>query len=493
VESLRKFKLDPSIGVKENDELIPPPTFSDKNIPINWGYHQNPNIKFSTDQQTGETILTNQSRAPKINTYYVPYDTPTVPTHPPALPPPDPILQSLLTDLRVALTERPVWTRRAILNRIPRSNPGIYLLKPAIQYVAYQFRGGPWRDAIVRYGIDPRSSPEYRIYQTLFFKIVEYPPQPATSDKQQQQQQQLTRQPWHNKRSEYTRKAHPDTLGPNSHIFDGKGVSLDGKIWQVCDITDPLLARLLSTPVLRSTCDLHSDGWFCNGTWAKVRAVMRTKITAIRLGREMLESDFRQTLLMPDDVKDKARPTAWMPNLGFAANSLAADDDAEDGSEVEDWVRGTTGLVRTPGTSAKAWRRRKIRGIKKRNRRRLDGTANMGFGRARKLGTLTTKPTKIAKDKSALGNEANSIGDCNPVEGESSALDRPDINLDAFDGAEAPDDEENVYGNEELDGEGDDNEGDEELEGIEDDNEEGGEEEDEDDDEDDEELDGEGW
>jgi hypothetical protein len=498
VESLRKFKLDPSRGVKQNDEVIPPPTFSDKTIPVNWGYHQNSNIKVTTDQQTGETILTNQSRATKINTYYVPFDTPTVPTSPPSLPPPEPILQSLLTELRLALSERPIWTRRAIMNRIPRSNPGIYLLKPAIQYVAYQFRGGPWRDAIVRYGIDPRSSPEYRMYQTLFFKIVDNPEPPAPNAS-------LDRKPWQDKRSEYTRKANPDTLDPNSHVFDGTSVSLDGKIWQVCDIADPLLVRLLSTPTLRSECDLHSDGWFCNGTWAKVRAIMRTKISAIRIGRELSEADFYQTLLLPDDVKDKARVTAYMPNLGFMASTVADDDGDDAASDVEDLVQGATGgFASMPGMSEKSWRRRKMKGVKRRNRKRLDGTSNMGFGKGRNLGAggmLAKRGGKGLGAGSETISARESVGGGGSIGDEGSALSRSGsvrahlaaVGIGTFDKAAQNKDQDEVFNGQSAVDDDDDSIEDDEGIGEDDEGEEDDGDEDEDEDENDEELDGEGW
>ena len=504
MESLRKFKLDHSRGVKENDELIPPPTFSDKTIPVNWGYHQNSTIKVTTDQTTGETILTNQSRAPKLNTYYVPFDTPTVPTSPPPLPAPDPILQSLLTELRHALSERPIWTRRAIMNRIPRNNPGIYLLKPAIQYIGYQFRGGPWRDAIVRYGIDPRSSPEYRIYQTLFFKIVDHKPAGSTAGK-----------PWHDKRSEYTRKAHPETLDPNSHVFDGTSVSLDGKIWQVCDITDPLLVRLLATPLLREKCDLHSDGWFCNGTWAKVRAIMRTKISAIRIGREMLEADFSQTLQLPDDVKDKTRVTAYMPNLGLRTEP---NDDAD--GEVEDLVEETGVLGAMAGTRGNAWRRRKIKEIKRQNWKGLSGAAGtrMGFGRAgsgvdwRNLGAGAGGRGKGKEGAKSGGSGPGSevIGAPESVvrsegEGESVALSRGGdvrthlaaISVESLDGATENEDDDGAFhgegGNEEDEEDEDGNEESDGGEGVLEGEDEDADDDEDGDDDDDEDLDGEGW
>jgi hypothetical protein len=354
MESLRKFTLDPSKGPHPNEEIIPPPTLSDKVIPINWGYHQNSTIKVTTDA-SGNKTLTNQSAIERIKTFYVPYDIPTVPSHPPPLPAPEPVLASLLSELYAAMNERPIWTRRAILNRVSKDNPGLYLIKPAIQYIGYQFRGGPWRDAIVRYGIDPRTDPQYRIYQTLFFKIVD------------EQRTNETGTMWHDIRSEYTRKAQRDNGNDTTHIFDGTSVSLDGKIWQVCDITEPLLVKLLSTNELREKCEVQCDGWFLNGRMAKVRSVMRTLISAIRLGREMTEEDFKTTLAFPDHVEGKApgRVVAPMPNLKLLIAAENADDEAGIGGDgVEGSVAdmlGEEGERTMQGGMSSAYRKRRAR------------------------------------------------------------------------------------------------------------------------------------
>jgi general transcription factor 3C polypeptide 5 (transcription factor C subunit 1) len=347
VQDLRKFKLDPSRGPKENEELIPGPTLSDKALPFNWGYHQNSTIKVTTDDNTGEQMLINNSAVSKVHTFYVTHDCETVPTGPPSLPPPEPMITAILTELQQLLDERPIWTRRAILNRLSNDNPALYLLKPAIQYLAYQFRGGPWRDAIVKYGVDPRKDPKYRIYQTLFFKVVD--------------ERLSVRQPgdpWHDIRSEYTRRAQRDDTNISSHIFDGQSISLDGKIWQVCDITDPLLRKLLDTETLRTECD-DRDGWFCNGTMAKVKAVMRTKITAIQLGRDVAEEDFAKTLEIPDHVKDKEWFHAKMPVLRVPEELLPGE-----AAQGEQQMSG--GMVGLKVKHGSAWRKRRLREIKKR-------------------------------------------------------------------------------------------------------------------------------
>jgi general transcription factor 3C polypeptide 5 (transcription factor C subunit 1) len=290
VEKIKEFKLNPSKGPVQNEEIIPPPSFTDKIIPFNWGYHQNPTIKLMTDSTTGEITLVNMSASNRLMTQYIRHDIATVPSAPPLPPPDDPIITSLIVELRKALEERPIWTRRALQNRIS-DVPGMYLMKPAIQYVGYQFRGGPWRDSIIKWGVDPRTDPKYRFYQTMFFKIYNRPDERQPGD------------PWHDVRSEYTRTANRETLSRESHIFDGKSISLDGKVWQVCDITDPLIKFVASTKKVRETCDIDSDGWFCNGTWAKMKGIMKTKIAGIRVGREIMDEEFAPALAFPDIVE----------------------------------------------------------------------------------------------------------------------------------------------------------------------------------------------
>jgi len=42
-----------------------------------------------------------------------------------------------------------------------------------------------------------------------------------------------------------------------SHLFDGETVSKDGKIWQVCDITEPFLKDVLATVNIRKECHVR--------------------------------------------------------------------------------------------------------------------------------------------------------------------------------------------------------------------------------------------
>lgn len=115
--------------------------------------------------------------------------------------------------------------------------------KYVYQYVGYHWASGPWRDAVVRFGVDPRKDPECRKYQTMMFMLEREPK---------------------DSRAKYSRPR-PETakteqiMRRESHLFDGRNVSMDGKVWQVCDITDSLLVEVLATTNIRKECHVSLE------------------------------------------------------------------------------------------------------------------------------------------------------------------------------------------------------------------------------------------
>jgi general transcription factor 3C polypeptide 5 (transcription factor C subunit 1) len=77
------------------------------------------------------------------------------------------------------------------------------------------------------------------------------------------------------------------------------------------DIKDPILASILypSDPpppgFLRSECVSISDGWFGNGTMAKVKTIMRAKIGALVEGYAAPDSDFQRIAKFPDHANSE--------------------------------------------------------------------------------------------------------------------------------------------------------------------------------------------
>ncbi|KAI9850602.1 MAG: tau 95 subunit of transcription factor TFIIIC [Thelocarpon superellum] len=298
---LKNFRLDPSRGVKSPEDLIPPPTITPQTVPFNYSYLQNPAVKFALDA-TGKAVLTNLSTAQKILTVMVTHDDAEIPTtYNPQLPDlrtQDPKVQRTVHRVEELMQERPIWTRRALGNQLDDNTETIN--KASFQYVGYMFRSGPWREALVRFGVDPRTDAKYRIYQTMMFQI-------STKDAERGQTK------WEEERTKYRRSKRGKMREMTSHIFDGKGICLDGKVWQVCDITDPILAHLLATTNLRPECDTRYDGWYQNGTWAKVKTIMKEKVKALIGGRQTSTVDLAKLLQLPDIINDATRDQTVLP------------------------------------------------------------------------------------------------------------------------------------------------------------------------------------
>jgi general transcription factor 3C polypeptide 5 (transcription factor C subunit 1) len=266
---MKEWDLPRTYGLT-NTESLPPPVLSTSSITQNYGYRQNPAVKQVTDSLTGRKILHNTQAPVKIFTHQCQYDSPAYPTTTPADCPPlnsQPLnLQSLARDIAVLFETRPIWTRRALINQLPKSSP-LFLVRYAIAYVAFAIRSGPWRDTYCALGQDPRSSPSYRKYQTILLQLV------PKMTKGSGQGQEDARAEFHRKWSR--------SRDTKSHIFTGADrIPEDGKVWQLCDLTDPQLKRLVDIPdrYLRATCDLRYFGWYANGTGSKMRVILKAKV-----------------------------------------------------------------------------------------------------------------------------------------------------------------------------------------------------------------------
>lgn len=273
-DKMKKFKIDNSKGVKPKLDVIPPPSWSQFDIPFNYAYRQNPGTLTTVDSR-GQLSTWNTQLRPKTRSQVVSFDSSFVPTEPSAgllpLSSTEPAMQRLVAAAREVLRKRPIVTRRSLPNLIPENEwqgIGQHIIKAMFQYVGYVFGSGPWRDCIVRFGIDPRTDPSYRVYQTFMFVLEN---QPLRSKSGRLSERKVTGKP-------------DSELNRESHIFNGVQLGRDGKVWQVCDITDPVLQEILATNELREVCHVESDGWFHSGTCAKAKMIMKSKITAILSG-----------------------------------------------------------------------------------------------------------------------------------------------------------------------------------------------------------------
>ncbi|KAL4926126.1 transcription factor TFIIIC subunit TFC1 [Aspergillus undulatus] len=369
LQKMKSFDLDMSKGAVSNVDILPPPTFSHGDIPFNYFYRQNPTVKQTLDKAGNPTTI-NTQQAAKVLTHLVPYDIPIVPSGPRANCPPlesitDPILRETIAIVKRLFGSRPAWSRRALRNQLTTLEQR-YALRHAIPYAGYIFRSGPWRDAIIAFGQDPRTDPSWRIYQTAMFRIL-----PGTSETARDRHDRdrdatggrrhtlLPRPAETNTNRSFSTTDNPEgnVVSSNSHLFTGHPpLPLDGRMWMFCDITDPLLLSILHPPspplnFLKEKCDIAVDGWIGNGTAAKLKSIMRHKILAMYEGRPVpRDSEYAPILAMPDHATPEQGLADFFPN--------------PDVFHVQGWVQALATELRGIIKSSPAWRERK-RGVVK--------------------------------------------------------------------------------------------------------------------------------
>ncbi|KAJ6034354.1 uncharacterized protein N7446_009103 [Penicillium canescens] len=396
-EKMKQFELDMSKGATLNADIIPPPSFSHGDVPFHYIYRQNPTVKQSIGQ-SGEITTVNTQQVHKVLTYLVPYDIEKVPTEPrPDLPPIstlDSSMRETINKLRALYETQPAWTRRGLRNNLTTDEDRTNL-RHAVPYVGYIFRSGPWRDAIIKLGIDPRTSPDYRHYQTFMFRLLAREAELAR-DGASGRRHNLPR-PFDLYNAQLSANAQNSNQNPedgtsNTHIFTGKlPFSADGKIWMISEIQDPQLKQALYPPpeksvgFLREECEIVADGWYGNGTLGKAKTVMRHKIQALMEGREADDSEFWKVMELPDHARSEADFEK------FTFDGDVSSREMQLATEVRSAIRGSPIWNRLEGSGNGGRGKGKGKGKERKKGKDLDEGPEKGKGKG--------KPGKAGKGK----------------------------------------------------------------------------------------------
>lgn len=217
----------------------------------------------------------------------------------PILPPESqlsPFLQSLIANIRAELMQRPIITRHLLYNRLGWDKRD--KLRQAAIYCGYFFETGPWREALIRWGVDPRSDPGYRMFQTVSFLSYR-----KTGNRHFTQYARTVQR---------LANVDPREL-VDKHKFDGKRVSDTGNLFQFCDITDPLIRGILDTKDIRKTCAPTSQGWYHIGTWAKATVILKDKMNRILAEGRADDSLYERVVTWPElwDDQEIYAPYKW--------------------------------------------------------------------------------------------------------------------------------------------------------------------------------------
>ncbi|KAG8901477.1 tau 95 subunit of transcription factor TFIIIC [Tulasnella sp. 403] len=300
---------DPDLPKTKSNVRLPPfPVFSRVTMPSQYNYKANPFSVVETiqDPVTGEEKerLINKTRFKGFGAIAIDFhDTGPVPsgiTENMAA-----MLDSVSKDLYARsiklFEERPVWSRAALLNQFPLAERReIFNSKAIIPLVSYAFHNGPFRDMYIRFGYDPRKDIETRFYQRVTFRYTTA--------------QHARRRPIIS--TDGRGAAESSSLRQFlevSNVFDGKTIGPEvAPGYQLCDITDPLLRRLIEdTTDLRTECH-ERDGWYSAAAFDRIKAIARRKLfSLIEDGRALSDSECADIL----EMKSKLTTTAGTTEL----------------------------------------------------------------------------------------------------------------------------------------------------------------------------------
>lgn len=325
----------------------------------------------------------------------------------PSGPPPDLVLKDFgnavpnaIEKFKALLERRPVVSRRLLLNVFPEITETIQ--KEAIQWIGYSFDAGPFAHLIIRYGLDPRTDPKYRIYQSLTFKVEE---KWLAVDAASRAIRRSRREP------------------SEDHVFDGHRLDATGRTWQVCDVTDPLLHDILTHAPFNAQCNIHQWGYFQSKTLCVVRGIMRDKMKMMFLKQPAPEYDYRKVIELTDLVRVEgsgklSAEEAAEQGLNEHILALRADINAQNRKDSSSWQQSQSGGRDLEGDDDAESERASIgadastptrdvveRGTRQGRARRSTGRARGSSGRGRaggrgrgRGGASTANPSSPADD-----------------------------------------------------------------------------------------------
>ena len=279
---LREWDLS-KVHAHQRTEVAPPPAFSNQFLPNPYMYQQSEigdGAVYDDPSQRRDKVFTVSRGA--LEAY---------PTIPPAdVPPLDemtPSARKLLPVIRKLFIQRPIWSRRALGNHVPGGNLAVSSVRQGLAHVAFTISSGPWSRTLCAFGVDPRTDPEYRKYQTIT----------TANDQKRDKDDEME-----NTIPGLVQSSALDNSG-RSHVFTGEGpVFDDGATFQLCDLEDLQLKSLvdIADTEISKECDAEVMGWYGNGTLTKIRIILRSKMKGIRNGAPIPDSQFERLLTFPE-------------------------------------------------------------------------------------------------------------------------------------------------------------------------------------------------
>lgn len=209
---------------------------------------------------------------------------------------------TMVSKLKAVFEERPVLTRIYANSKVPEiSYTDLAKILPVF---AFCLVDGPWRNCWLKYGVDPRSDPRYRMYQVVQCR--------------------------NNLISESLEPAEHGTEDVPEYQFYGTTAGTHFGSYQFIDIHYKPLTDLVQSATPVTAC-MKQDGWFPKGFVNNVRRIIRRRWLDV-----MREKDPEALSRHNEAVQSARERKQKQSQQSHSTTDLVDEDGDEDGDEDEE-------------------------------------------------------------------------------------------------------------------------------------------------------------
>jgi len=248
--------------------FMSPPVFSRMDVPVEYYFRKGPN----TVPTSNANVIGRLRKRRTLQGIFLNFDAPAIPEKPREVAVRNLAVRFIKQDdvdlIKKLFDDRPVWTKAGLA--FFAKNIENSAMKFILAASAYYFTTGPWRNAWVRFGYDPRQDVNARHYQILDYRIIHNYKSKVTPKRSYTSYTQP-----HKFASSFRMKAssirqNPEASG-TTELAGRSEVSYAYRpgvipecrqmFYQYCDLHVPEIQEMLNMTQLNETCD-ERHGWY---------------------------------------------------------------------------------------------------------------------------------------------------------------------------------------------------------------------------------------
>ncbi|CAG9325670.1 GTF3C5 [Blepharisma stoltei] len=244
-EDIDNVLLNLAVQDEENyKEFLVPVSYTKNRLVQAQPFFYNPYMTSKPD----DTEIDSENRP--IKSISIPYEESNIPTMP-LCKPPMKKGEFFMEKVSSFFRERPIWLKNAMIQSLSEENLSQNHLKHLLASLSYSYESGPWRNAYVRFGYNPREHPESVCFQVIDFRTRE---DIMTSS----------------------------SKGPYDHTFSTLPKQ-QGQLYQLSDIQNDQIKDILVDQESLSPVCTKRTGWLTKKAYEDIRKILKEMYNMLKL------------------------------------------------------------------------------------------------------------------------------------------------------------------------------------------------------------------